>query len=229
VLRDKYPSFRAGPGSPVVVDGALPIGQSVLMKTVVSMWGEHGDRPEPVSVNDALFGEFRTSASVEVACTPLAAWGLVTGIERIGEFSPECINARWIDDASGPSEGARFEGTNRAVDEANDTEYIWIRPCTVTAAQAPERFAYTVGDRYDGTAASSWDIKIEPTPTGCRITQNFKHHPRGLSGIRHQADDDPAQAHAIVRERVEELTNGMLQTLQRMKRVLESPEASRMT
>lgn len=58
-------------------------------------WGGHGDRPEPASVNDSLFGAFNASASVEVACTPLAAWGLVTDIGRIGEFSPECIAARW--------------------------------------------------------------------------------------------------------------------------------------
>ena len=193
------------------------------------MWGEHGDRPEPDSVHDSLFEQFQASASVEVACTPLAAWGLVTDIERIGEFSPECIDARWIDGSTGPSEGARFEGTNRVVDEAEDTEYIWIRPCTVTAAQAPAHFGYTVGDRFDGTPATSWDVKIDATPTGCRITQQFRHLPRGLSGIRHQADDNPEQAHAIVQERVEELTSGMLQTLQRMKEVLESPEASRET
>lgn len=196
------------------------------MKTVVSTWGEHGDRPEPASVNDSLFGAFKASASVEVACTQLAAWGLVTAIERIGEFSPECIDARWIGGASGPSVGARFEGTNRVADEANNREYIWIRPCTVTTAQPPERFSYTVGDRYDGTPATSWDIEIEPTATGCRITQHFQHLPRGLSGIRHRADDDPARAEDIVNERVQGLTDGVIQTLQRMKRVLESTETS---
>jgi hypothetical protein len=196
------------------------------MKSMVSMWGEHGERPEPDSDNDALFGEFRTSASLDVACPPLAAWRLVTAIERIGQFSPECIDAKWVDGASGPSEGARFEGTNRVVDEANDMEFIWVRPCTVIAAQPPERFAYTVGDRYDGTAATCWDTKIEPTATGCRITQHFQHLPRGLSGIRHQADDDPTQAERIVEDRMQSLTNGMAQTLQRMKQVLESMEPS---
>ena len=199
------------------------------MKTVVSMWGEHGDRPEPASVNDSLFGAFNASASVEVACTPLAAWELVTDIERIGEFSPECIAARWIGGASGPSAGACFEGTNRVTDEAINSEYIWIRPCTVTTTQPPERFSYTVGDRYDGTPATCWDIEIELTATGCRITQRFHHLPRGLSGVRQRADDDPAQAEAIVNARVQGLSNGMTQTLQRMKRLLESTETSGVT
>ena len=186
------------------------------------MWGEHGERPEPSSVNDSLFAQFRATVSIEVARSPRAAWDLVTDIRRIGEFSPECIGARWIDGSSGPSVGARFEGTNRAFDASDDTESIWIRPCTVTRAQAPERFSYTVGDRYDGTAASSWDIEIEPTPAGCRITQRFQHLPRGLSGIRHMCDEDPEHAEFIVKERVEQLTAGMTQTLQRMKDLLES-------
>lgn len=203
------------------------IRQSVSMRTVTSMWGEHGDRPERASVNDSLFGEFRASASVEVACSPLAAWELLTDVGRIGEFSPECTGARWIGGASGPSRGARFEGTNRIVDQANDIEYIWIRPCTVTTAQAPHRFSYTVGDRYDGTPATSWDhIEIEPTAIGCRITQRFQHLPRGLSGIRHIADDDPARARDVVNERIQGLSNGMAQTLQQMKRVLESADTS---
>lgn len=187
------------------------------------MWGENGDRPEPAPVNDSLFANFRASVSVEVACSPEAAWDLVTDIGRIGEFSPECIGARWMDGSSGPSVGARFEGTNRAFDETDDTELIWIRPCTVTAAEAPGRFSYTVGDRYDGTPASSWDIEIEPTPTGCRVTQRFEHLAQGLSGIRHQCDDDPDRAESIVKERVEQLTAGMNQTLRRMKNLLELP------
>ena len=117
------------------------------MKTQVSMWGECGDAPEPASIHDSLFEQFRASASVDVDCSARSAWELVTDIERIGEFSPECIKATWIDGSSGPLMGARFEGTNRVVDEEDDTEYIWVRPCTVTVVEAPQRFGYTVGDR----------------------------------------------------------------------------------
>jgi hypothetical protein len=63
--------------------------QTVRVKTVVSQWGDHGPRPEPAAVNDALFGAFGASGSVEVACTPAAAWRLVTEAGRIGEFSPD--------------------------------------------------------------------------------------------------------------------------------------------
>ena len=102
------------------------------VKTVVSRWGEHGLRPEPAAANDALFGAIEATATVEVACTPMAAWQLVADIGRIGEFSPECADARWTDGATFPAEGARFEGTNRVVNENHDSQYIWIRPCKVT-------------------------------------------------------------------------------------------------
>ena len=175
------------------------------------MWGKHGDRPEPASVNDSLFGALEAWASVEVACTQLAAWGLVTAIDRIGEFSPECVDARWIDGTSGPSVGARFEGTNRVADEANDSEYIWIRPCTVTSAQPPERFSYTVGDRYGRNtgnlmgdrdrsdcdwlsdhaalpASSSW---IERCPPTCRRRPEAGRRHRQRAGARTHSGHDP--------------------------------------
>ena len=85
------------------------------------------------------FGAFKASAAIEVACSQLAAWDLVANIERTGEFSPECIDARWLDDSSEPEVGARFEGTNRMVMtyQGEELDYTWIRPCTVTAVTRP--------------------------------------------------------------------------------------------
>lgn len=192
------------------------------VKTVVSRWGEHGLRPEPAAANDALFGAIEATATVEVACTPMAAWQLVADIGRIGEFSPECADARWTDGATFPAEGARFEGTNRVVNENHDSQYIWIRPCKVTVARPPEHFGYAVGDRYDGTPAAVWDFRIAATATGCRVTQQFRHLPHGLSGLRLLADAQPTRAETIVGERVTEITDGMHRTLQQMRLVLES-------
>jgi len=81
-------------------------------------------------------------------------------------------------------------------------------------------------DRYDGTPATLWEVKIATTAMGCRITQRFQHLPRGLSGIRNQADENPAVAALIVEERTKELTDGMVRTLRQMKRLLESTQSS---
>jgi len=188
---------------------------------MISTWGTNGPRPEPDPENAALFGAFTASASIEVDCAPQLAWELVTAIDRIGEFSPECIGATWIDGATGPEVGARFEGTNRVADEQTGTEMTWIRPCTVTVAREPEQFSYTVGDRFDGTPATEWEYLIAPSTAGCRITQRFAHLADGLSGIRSMADANPQQAPQIVAGRTQALELGIATTLAAMKAVLE--------
>jgi uncharacterized protein YndB with AHSA1/START domain len=191
------------------------------VERVVSRWGEHGPRPEPLAANRELFAGLQVRESVEVACAAEDAWRLVTTVTRIGEFSPECIDAHWLDGAREAYVGARFEGTNRVVE--GDTERIWIRPCTVTAVRPGELFAYTVGDRFDGTPASSWGFVIEHlAPARCRITQTFQHGPDGLTGFRCNADSQPDQARQIVADRLTVLRTGMRETLLRMRAQLES-------
>jgi polyketide cyclase/dehydrase/lipid transport protein len=189
----------------------------------VDRWGEHGGRPVPLHENSVLFGSFSLTESVVVGCSADAAWDLISTISRIGEFSPECIAAEWIDGASGPAVGARFEGTNCI--RYGDDEVLWIRPCTITACVPGRRFAYVVGDRYDGTPATEWEFQLQPTNGGCRITQTFRHRPEGLSGIRVRADADPESARQLVADRAEDLRTGMKATLQAMRRVLEDSQS----
>jgi uncharacterized protein YndB with AHSA1/START domain len=191
------------------------------VERLVSRWGEHGPRPEPLAANGELFAGLQVRESVEVACAAEDAWRLVSNVTRIGEFSPECINAHWLDDASGLQVGARFEGTNRVVD--GDTEVIWIRPCTLIDVKPGELFAYTVGDRFDGTPASSWEFVIDSLAPGrCRITQTFRHKRDGLTGFRCHADSQPDRARQIVSDRLTVLRAGMQETLLRMRAQLES-------
>jgi hypothetical protein len=189
------------------------------MTTHLSRWGESGPRPTPLARNAELFAAITLTETIDVACEQADAWQLVCDIGRIGEFSPECVGARWLDDASGPAVGARFEGTNRVI--AGDDEVIWIRPCTVSAFTDGEQFAYVVGDRFDGTGATEWEFRIDGGTEGtCRITQTFRHLPDGLSGLRSQADAQPEDAAELVRGRTESLRSGMRQTLERMRACL---------
>ncbi len=201
-----------------------PAVMIVRVERLVSRWGEHGPRPEPLAANGELFAGLRVRELVEVECAAENAWRLVTDVTRIGEFSPECIDAHWLDNASGVKVGARFEGTNRVVD--GNTEAIWIRPCTVTDVKAGELFAYTVGDRFDGSPASSWEFVIDSlAPARCRITQTFRHERDGLTGFRCSADSQPDRAREIVAHRLTMLRTGMRETLLRMKGRLESFES----
>jgi uncharacterized protein YndB with AHSA1/START domain len=154
---------------------------------------------------------------VPMACPPDAFWDLITSVERIGEFSPECADAWWVEGFPARALGGRFEGRNR-VEDGSDT-YEWTRACDVVAYDPPQRFAYTVGDRFDGTPATRWTFRISPTDDGCIVEQQFEHLPDGLSGVRLQAEQGD-DAEALIAERRESLRDGMTQTLERIRALL---------
>jgi uncharacterized protein YndB with AHSA1/START domain len=185
----------------------------------VSDWGEsaNGPRPTPDPRVSALVPAMGVTVQMPMACTPDAFWDLITRVERIGEFSPECAEAWWVEGFPDRALGGRFEGRNR-VQDGSDV-YEWIRPCDVVAYDAPCRFAYTVGDRFDGTPATRWTYRISPTDDGCLVEQEFEHLPDGLSGIRLQAEtvDDPE---AQIAHRRDMLRDGMTQTLARIRALL---------
>jgi len=185
----------------------------------VSNWGEaeNGRRPAPDPRISALVPAMGVAVQMSMACEPEVLWDLITTVERIGEFSPECAEAWWVEGFPAHTEGGRFEGRNR-VDAEGDT-FEWIRPCDVVAYDPPHRFAYTVGDRFDGTPATRWTFEITPTESGCVVEQRFEHLPDGLSGARHQAEQ-VADAEALIAARRAMLRDGMEQTLERIRRVL---------
>jgi hypothetical protein len=187
---------------------------------LVSRWGEAGTRPSPLPANDALFADLSCHVERVMACDVARAWQLVTDVERVGRYSPECIGARWLPPSTRAVVGARFEGTNRTV--LDGRTYIWIRPCTVVLAEEPTSFGYVVGDRFDGSPASRWEHRIEQIDAGrCRMSLTFRHLPRGLTGLRLQCDADPASAPELVAHRMAELRDGMRVSLQRMAPMLE--------
>ena len=146
-----------------------------------------------------------------------SAWDAISSVERIGEFSPECAEAWWVERFPSHAVGGRFEGRNR-VEEDGDT-YEWTRPCDVVAYYRPRHFAYTVGDRFDGTPAPRWTFRIAPTDAGCLVEQQFEHLPDELSGTWLQAVLlDTAEA--LTAERRNMLRDGMTETLERIRAVL---------
>jgi hypothetical protein len=183
------------------------------VETVISRVGESGPRPEPLPSNDPLFASLSVVESVEVHCAPEHAYDLVSDVTRIGELSPECVRAEWVSETT-------FEGTNRIAWDGG--EYVWVRPCTVTAAERPHLWRYVVGDRYDATPATEWTFAFADLGGGrCRVEQAFRHLPDGLSGLRSQADADPANAAAVVAARTAALRDGMRVTLDAVRNTLE--------
>lgn len=109
----------------------------------------------------------RREVSVDIAAPSSVVWDLVSDVTRIGEWSPECHTARWLDDRRGV--GARFRGDNRW--KLNR----WSRVCEVIDHQPEREFAFRTVPRYGATADSSeWRFSLRRTDTGCRLTQSLQ-------------------------------------------------------
>lgn len=59
------------------------------------------------------------SVSIVIDAPPEKVWSRLAELDRMGDWSPECLEVRWLDGASSPARpGARFVGRNR---------YGWLR------------------------------------------------------------------------------------------------------
>src|SRR4029078_7922625 len=76
--------------------------------------------------------------SIEVGAPPERLWALVTDVTQMGRWSPECWKCTWLDGATGPAVGARFQGHNRR------GVIRWSTVSTVVIADAPDHFAFEV-------------------------------------------------------------------------------------
>lgn len=114
------------------------------------------------------------SRSVDVDAPPERVWELVSDLPRMGEWSPENQGGRWVR-GDGPAVGSVFVGTNR------NGNRRWSTRCTVTRAERPSVFAFDVAAV--GMPVARWSYEIEPTATGCRVTETWTDRRGAL--VRH--------------------------------------------
>jgi uncharacterized protein YndB with AHSA1/START domain len=111
------------------------------------------------------------SVTVYFAAPPALVWDLVSDVTRIGEFSPETFEARWLDGAAGPRVGARFRGHVRR----NGRGPVYWTTCTVTASEPGREFAFAVNE-LPGTLPMRlyWSVagraRLRTNLTGMRVT-----------------------------------------------------------
>lgn len=106
------------------------------------------------------------SRSTEIAASPDDVWALVSDLPGMGRFSTENVGGRWRGGATGPAVGARFTGRNRAGARR------WSTQVRVTRCEPGRAFAFDVGSF--GLAVARWSYDLEPTPTGCRLTESWE-------------------------------------------------------
>jgi len=107
------------------------------------------------------------SITIDIAATPQTVYDVVTDVERMGERSPECYHAKWLDAVAAASVGARFRGRNRI------GVIKWTTTCTVTVAEPGREFAFAVVDGR-GREQTRWRYVMEETTAGCRLTESYE-------------------------------------------------------
>jgi uncharacterized protein YndB with AHSA1/START domain len=144
---------------------------------------------------------------------PERVWSLVSDITNTGKFSPETFEAEWLGGATGPAVGARFRGHVRR----NGKRWLvyWTK-CTITKCEPGRDFAFEV-DGPGGKPLIKWSYHFEPSGDGTDVTESFE-----LGNLLVNRLYEKFAEKARTRTNL----NNMQATLDRIKAVAESPEAT---
>ena len=111
----------------------------------------------------------RGEATITIQAPPARVYDLISDVTRMGEWSPETVQAQWIGGATGPAVGARFKGTNRS---ARLPVVRWSTRPKVVAAEPGKAFAFDTG-------TTTWRYELEPAAGGTRVVESFETHGDG--------------------------------------------------
>ncbi len=103
--------------------------------------------------------ELRVSASSAVV------WDLLSDPTRMGDYSPECVSVRWLDDATVVAPGARFRGNNRRGWRR------WSTTCTITQVRPQRIIAWDVA--IAGMPVASWSYELRDDGDATVVKESF--------------------------------------------------------
>lgn len=152
----------------------------------------------------------QVSVSVDVQASPETVWGLLSRLERMGEWSPECVAVKWAGSApgpGGPTIGATFKGNNKIGVRR------WSTKGTIVAADPNRQLAWDVSAM--GLPIARWSYTIEPRDAGCRVTETFLDK-------RYAFMDKLGGVLTGVKDRISHNEAGMRKTLDNLKSAAEA-------
>ena len=109
-------------------------------------------------------GEPSASAEVEIAAPAEEVYALISDLPGMGKLAEENQGGSWLGGITSAAVGARFRGHNRRGWRR------WSTKVTVTDADPGRRFGFDV--HAFGLSSARWEYAIEPTGTGCRVTES---------------------------------------------------------
>ncbi|MEV5556473.1 SRPBCC family protein [Nonomuraea wenchangensis] len=104
--------------------------------------------------------------SLYVEAPPEAVYDLVSDVTRTPEFSPEILRCTWLDGATGPAVGARFEAVNKVRRGS-----AWKNRPVVVEARPGREFAFSRTEKFAGTLV--WRYRLEPDGPGTRLEESY--------------------------------------------------------
>lgn len=147
------------------------------------------------------------SVTVTMRAPPEKIWALITDVTRIGEFSPETLEGRWIDGATGPAAGAKFQGHVKR----NARPPMYWATCRVLACEPNREFTFAVV--VGGKDANTWSYRLQPGEGGTAVTESYALTPGLVARVYWTL---------LGRLRSKANRNGMRTTLERIKKVVEA-------
>lgn len=137
----------------------------------------------------------------DIAAPPEAVYDAISDVTRMGEWSEECYACEWHEGFDRAAVGATFDGHN------HNGEHEWTTQGKIIQADPGRAFAFecSMMDFH----YSTWGYRIEPTATGCRVTEwsedlrpeSALEFSKQLSGI----DDRPARNRQTISGTLERL------------------------
>ena len=110
----------------------------------------------------------RGEAKVFIAAPAERLWAMVADVTRMGTWSPECIRCEWLDGATGPAVGARFQGWNRLPFVGT-----WRSTSTIVTCVPGRALEWVVG-RDPADPNTRWEYHFSPAGSGTEVTERYE-------------------------------------------------------
>jgi uncharacterized protein YndB with AHSA1/START domain len=102
-----------------------------------------------------------------MAAPPEAIYEVVADVTRMREFSPEVVESRWLDGATGPAVGARFRTKNKfSRGPAIGNKSV------VTAVEPGRKISWSRTEPFGGTV--EWTYELLPHPEGTEVVESYR-------------------------------------------------------
>jgi uncharacterized protein YndB with AHSA1/START domain len=154
------------------------------------------------------------SVTVHMNARPDDVYAIVADVTRTPEFSPEILKCEWLDGATEAKVGARFVARNKVPNRPS-----WRNKPVVTVAEPGKKFAFARTETGGGTV--EWTYEFTAEGDGTLVTESYD-----------VTDQLSAFGWFIIgtlfnrKDRRADLRQGMQQTLERMRNVVEAQHPS---